>query len=193
VNRIVTSILLATLILFLKPICFAENLTLANDDIIKYDNSPQPKTERGNQSNNERREGETIIYKAPQTRVAESSKDVSASDKSIIVKRCKKAWNLFRSAFSRGDIEDALKYVSSRSKDDFREFIETEIGSTVLGDITTAEVIEPSIARFAMRSRDKLRPGDDIVPGHSVGDFIPYDGYVVFTKNSDGKWLVDFF
>lgn len=125
--------------------------------------------------------------------MAESSKDVSESDKSIIVKRCKEVWNLFRSAFSKGDIEDALKYVSSRSKEDFREFIETEIGSTVLGDITTAEVIEPSIARFTMRSRDKLRPGDDIVPGHSVGDFIPYDGYVVFTKNSDGKWLVDFF
>jgi len=117
---------------------------------------------------------------------------ISETDKNIIIKQCSQTWQRYRTALSKGAIEEALKNVSNKSKEEFRAILQYQGSAVELGDIK-AEDIKDNIARFSMPVKTRLRPGDSIVPGYSIGDSIVVDGYVVFIKESDGSWKIDFY
>ncbi len=120
------------------------------------------------------------------------AKGVSEAEKNIIIRQCIQAWQRYRTAISKRDIERALNDVSNKSKEEFRNVLQYQMKNVDLGDIK-AENIEDTIARFNMTVTTKLQPDDDIAPGYLVGDSIVADGYVVFIRESDGSWKIDFY
>lgn len=132
----------------------------------------------------------TKSNKAPQDQANKARRKLSDSEKNNIISQCAQVWHRYRIALSKGDIEGALKEVSSNSKETFRDALQYARKPEHFGDIRAAD-IEENIAQFNMTVRDKLRPGDDLSQGHSVGDYIEVESYVNFIKDPTGNWKID--
>jgi hypothetical protein len=121
-----------------------------------------------------------------------TTNSINSAEGELISTQCIQIWQRYKAALSKGNIEDALKYVSDNSKEEFQAALQYQRRSVHLGEITL-ENIKHNVARFKMLVKFKLIADDDIPPGYSPGDYYESEGYVVFKKNSGGEWKIDFY
>ncbi|HUO76097.1 MAG TPA: hypothetical protein VMU21_00840 [Thermodesulfovibrionales bacterium] len=186
-------LLLSSLFLFISHISAEDVPTFTDDDLKKYGgkssrgiwNSDQSQIPR--QTSHEGQRGDLA-----QEQANKSNRKLSDAEKNDIISQCTQVWHRYRNALSRGDIEGALKEVSSSSIEAFRETLLYGRKPGHFGEIRAAD-IEENIAQFNMTVKDKLRPGDDLAEGHSVGDYIEFEHYVNFIKEPTGAWKIDFY
>ena len=120
------------------------------------------------------------------------TKPINNPEERTIITQCTQTWRLYKTALSKGDIEEALKNVSDNSKSSFRNALQSQRRDVRLGEISF-ESLRNNFARFKMTVQAKLASGDDIPPGYSPGDLFKSEGYVVFVKDSGGEWKIDFY
>jgi hypothetical protein len=126
-------------------------------------------------------------------RIIDKTKTINSEEEKLLITQCTQVWQHYKAALSRGNIEEALEYVSDNSKEGFRAALQYQRRSVHLGEITRLDNIKNNVAQFKMLVKFKLISDDDIPPGYSVGDTMESEGYVNFTRDSSGNWKIDFY
>ena len=126
-------------------------------------------------------------------RIIDKTRTINSEEEKLLITQCTQVWQRYKAALSRGSIEEALKYVSDNSKEEFRAALQYQRTSVHLGEITRLENIKNNVAQFKMLVKFKLIADDDIPPGYSAGDTMESEGYVNFTRDSSGNWKIDFY